>query len=198
VTTATVSSTRWILVAALAYAVCAQADYLFSLSPAEVSRRVYWGSFFPEMLEVGKYVRSRAREGDRIAVLGSEPEIYFYTGLHSATGYIYAYPLMEPQKYAHRMQEEMIHEIESARPEFLVLVVTQFTWFCNPDSDTTILRWADRYWRREYTQIGLANMGDPESVVYLWGDEAAYEDPTTDQYVRVLMRREHRGRGSGE
>jgi len=40
---------------------------------------------------------------DTIAVLGSEPEIYFYSHRISATGYIYTYPLMEPQRYAVQM-----------------------------------------------------------------------------------------------
>jgi hypothetical protein len=38
--------------------------------------------------------------------------------LHSATGYIYTYSLMEPQSHALEMQKEMIAEIEADRPEF--------------------------------------------------------------------------------
>jgi len=45
-------------------------------------------------------------------VLGSEPQIYFYSGRRSATGYLYMYSLTEEQKYALRMQKEMIGEIE--------------------------------------------------------------------------------------
>jgi len=44
---------------------------------------------FPESVEVG-----------RIALIGSEPQIYFYVGLIAATGCIYMYPLMENQPYA--------------------------------------------------------------------------------------------------
>ena len=56
-------------------------------------------------------------------MLGSEPQIYFYSQRRSATGYLYTYPLMEPQPFARRMQEEMIREIESTQPEFVVLVL---------------------------------------------------------------------------
>jgi hypothetical protein len=48
--------------------------------------------------------------GARIADLGSEPEIYFYAHLHSATGYIYTYGLMDEQKYAWTMQRETIRD----------------------------------------------------------------------------------------
>ena len=57
---------------------------------------------------VAGYLRDHTNVGDRIAVLRSEPQIYFYSKRHSATGYIYTYGLMEPQSYARQMQEEMI------------------------------------------------------------------------------------------
>ena len=54
--------------------------------------------------------------------LGSEPEIYFYADRKAATGYIYTYALMEPQRFASQMQAEMIKEVESAHPRYLVFV----------------------------------------------------------------------------
>jgi len=51
-----------------------------------------------------------------VAVIGSEPEIYFYAQRHSATGFIYTYSLMEEQRFALAMQKQMIREIEEAKP----------------------------------------------------------------------------------
>ena len=59
-------------------------------------------------------IKSGSTKNTRVAVLGSEPEILFYSGRRSATGYIYMYPLMEKHSYASRMQEEMIRELEAA------------------------------------------------------------------------------------
>ena len=67
---------------------------------------------------------------------GSEPQIYFYSHRHSATGYIYTYPLMEPQKYARQMQSEMIHEIESAQPKYLISITMSLSWLRLPQSET--------------------------------------------------------------
>jgi len=53
--------------------------------------------------------------GERIAVLGSEPQIYFYAKRRSATGYIYTYPLMEPQPYSKQMATEFKQEVEGAK-----------------------------------------------------------------------------------
>ena len=66
-----------------------------------------------EALEIADYIRARTSPSDRIGVLGSEPEIYFYANRISATGYVYVYGLMEQQRYSVRMQEEMIDELSS-------------------------------------------------------------------------------------
>ena len=87
------------------------------------SRLTYGTNPFPESLKIAQYLKEHTSSEDSIAVLGSEPQIYFYAHRHTATGYIYMYPLMEPQPYALRMQEEMIREIEASRPAYLVFVL---------------------------------------------------------------------------
>lgn len=76
----------------------------------------------------GEYIRTHSSESDEVAVLGSEPAIYFYAHRRSATGYIYMFPLTERQKFAHSMQEQMIGEIARNRPEFLVYVDDGYSW----------------------------------------------------------------------
>ena len=41
---------------------------------------------------------------------------------------------MEPQKYAQQMQQEMIREIEAARPKYLISVAMNYSWLQRPDS----------------------------------------------------------------
>ena len=59
---------------------------------------------------------------DRIAVLGSEPEVLFYADRPSATGYIYMYSLTERQPLAAGMQQELIQDVTATRPLYVVLV----------------------------------------------------------------------------
>src|SRR5256885_10570896 len=129
--------------AALSQPMLAARKFYFEVSPVEASRLCYGPNPFPESVRVAEYLRDHTDVGDTIAVLGSEPQIYFYSKRHSATGYIYTYGLMEPQSYARQIQQEMIREIESARPKFLILVVINKSWLAGPDSDQTILRWGD-------------------------------------------------------
>ena len=92
-----------------------------------------------------------------MAVLGSEPETYFYARRHSATGYIYTYPLTEEQAYASVMQLEFIREVEAAAPEFVVYVLIDRSWLRHAHSDDGIFRWADAYTRDHYSLVGVAD-----------------------------------------
>jgi hypothetical protein len=93
---------------------------------------------FWESVTIVEYVRDHTSSNETIAVLGSEPQIYFYSQRHSTTGYIYTYGLMEPQKYAQQMQQETIREIERARPKYLISVVMNDSWLQGPQSDRRI------------------------------------------------------------
>jgi hypothetical protein len=155
-----------VFAAALTWPIWKESDFFFQGSVREANRMVNGTNPFPESIKIGEFIRSQSDPADRIAVLGSEPEIYFYAHRASATGYIYTYALMEPQPYAHQMQLEMIREIETARPRFLILVVINKSWLAGPDSDQTIFKWADTYSDADYEEIGLINIFDRGTDYY--------------------------------
>ncbi len=180
------------LVAVLA-AACAQPVYArraeyFRLSPDRVSRSIYGENPFPEALEIARYVRERTRPDDTIAVLGSEPEIFFYADRRSATGYIYTYSLLEMQPLARAMQEEMIREIEAARPAYAVWVGVPWSWLPKPGSERLVFDWANFYLRAHYDVCGEIAILGPERTLYLW-DDAAAKAPAGVPRVTVLRRK---------
>jgi 4-amino-4-deoxy-L-arabinose transferase-like glycosyltransferase len=60
----------------------------FDVSPIKACGLIYPENPFLESVRIAGYVREHTGPDDTIAVLGSEPEIYFYAQRHSATGYI--------------------------------------------------------------------------------------------------------------
>jgi hypothetical protein len=147
---------------------------------------IYPDNPFAEAVKIAAYLREHTNPDDTIAVLGSEPEIYFYAQRHSATGYIYTYGLMEPQKYARQMQEEMIHEIESARPKFLVSVVMLNSWLWRPDSERLMFNWANEYGAQNYSPAGLVKIS-PTEVDYSFGDAPPSVEGVTS-YISIHKR----------
>src|ERR1019366_8210588 len=91
-----------------------------ALSPEQAIRSTYGSTLFSETVRVADYLKAHAAPVARVAVLGSEPEIYFYARRRAATGHLYMYPLMEEHPYALKLQEQVIGEIERARPDYVV------------------------------------------------------------------------------
>jgi hypothetical protein len=137
------------------------------MNPNDAARSIYGANPFPDAMEVAHYLRQHSPADSRIAVFGSEPEIYFYSGRHSATGYIYSYGLMESQKYAGRMQEEMAREIERSEPEYIVYVHCPLSWLRTKQSDPWIFSWADQYLNARYELVEPQPAGgSPQLAVY--------------------------------
>jgi hypothetical protein len=171
----------------LGWPLWSEADYFFGRSLAEANRMVNGTNPFLESVKIGEYIRTQSSPLDTIAVLGSEPQIYFYSKRRSATGYIYTYGLMEPQPYAHQMQQEMIRDIETARPKFLVLVVVNKSWLAGRDSDQTIFRWVDSFCDANYEEVGLINISDRGTDYYLSGRPANVTP--TPEHILIYRRK---------
>jgi len=163
--------------------------FFFTATPVEACRMMYGENPFPESIEIGEYIKNHSTEDDKIAVIGSEPQIYFYANRKSATGYIYIYGLMEPQDYASRMQREMIHEIEKARPKYIVFVNVPYSWLVRQNSDMTLLKWAQRYLDLDYRIVGLADINPNGISKVYWNDESTKNGPRSPFNVYVLERR---------
>jgi hypothetical protein len=182
--------------AALVFAAAAASSLIqwsgiyFRLTPAEACRAIYGTNPFPEAVEIGRYLASHTAPGARIAVLGSEPQIYFYSHRHSATGYICTYPLMEPQPQAAEMQKEMIREIEQAEPDYVVFVHVKNSWLQYSDSNPLILGWFGKYQREWLQLVGLVEIQPDEPTSYRWFDQPETNMQTTaESWLAVFKRR---------
>jgi len=173
---------------ALAWPIVAERKFFLEASPAQASRMIYPESPFEESIRVAEYLREHTSPSDTIAVLGSEPQIYFYSDRHSATGYIYGYGLMEPQKYAGQMQQEMIREIERARPKFLIFVVMPDSWLQRPESERSIFNWAAEYTAQNYSVAGFVNMVAPDKTDYYLGT-VPQSVPQLGKYILIYERK---------
>ncbi len=143
---------------------------LAAMTPAQFSHSVYGGNPFPESVRVAQYIRKRTNPGDHIAVLGSEPQIYFYAHRKPATQYIYMYPLMENQPFALRMQEQLIRQVEKSKPPFIVLATAPTSWLARPRSHKLILVWMKLYLEDYYKPVLIADIYR-DGTVWLQGGE---------------------------
>ena len=177
-----------VFAAALMVGIVPQTDYLFAENPQSLCRRFYGANPFPESLEVARFIELHTAATDSIAVIGSEPQIYFYSGRRSATGYIYTYSLMEAHEYSLKMQKEMAAEVERSNPKFIVFVRVATSWLARPDSERFIFQWAGNYVRAHYDLVGIADIIAPDRTVYKWYDDARHYRPLSTANLFVFQR----------
>jgi hypothetical protein len=160
----------------------------FEQTPEEACHALYGGNPFPEAVPIAKYLQEHSTAGETIAILGSEPEIFFHAHRRSATGYIYMYDLMEPHQYALYMQKDMIQEIEAAKPAFLLLVYVDSSWLISKSSNLTVMDWIRDYSSKYYDLAGMTWIM-PNRTEYIWGPEAATRKFDTNLRVAIMKRK---------
>jgi hypothetical protein len=98
------------------------------------------------------------------------------------------YDLMQNHRYALAMQKEAIHQIEAAKPAFLLLVYVDSSWIFSKDSNRSIMDWIGTYWGKYYETAGMAWLM-PDRTEYVWGKEASARQFDTSLRVAILKRK---------
>jgi hypothetical protein len=160
----------------------------FELPIDQASKTLYLAEPFVECQVVGDYIREHSSPQDRIAVIGSEPEIYFYAERHSVSGYIYMYDLVRDQPYAAMMRREFMDDVEALKPRFLVVVNAGTSWMPWPKDAKPFIDWVNVYPAQLYELIGLAAIYQTNSA-YFWDGNGMAEHKDTATSVFLYRRR---------
>ncbi|MDA8431589.1 MAG: glycosyltransferase family 39 protein [Nitrospiraceae bacterium] len=178
-----------VVCAVVVWGVYAGAGYYFREEPAKLSGQIYFPNPFAASPEIARYLDERTSPADRVAVFGSEPQIFFYANRRSASGYIYTYGLMEDHEYARGMQRDMVRQIEVSDPKFIVDVHVPTSWLIHPGSDRYIFGWFNNFVSERYFLTGVVDLISPGATVVKWGGEARDYDMQSPFYVLVYERK---------
>jgi len=167
----------------------ANSHYLFHEKPNDISRRIYGLNPFVESEAIGNFIKSHTNEGDKILVLGSEPQIYFHAERQSATGFIYMYPMMEKHEFNLQMQEQMIEEVKAADPEVIVYVDIRVSWLRKSYSPRRIFAWMmETETGGDYELIGTVEVFS-DTTLYKFTDVAMKNQPESKFRVRIFKKK---------
>jgi hypothetical protein len=155
-----------VFVAAVAVYGVHEREYLLTMRGQDLTRIRYWDHPFVEAVGVGDYIRANTSASDTIGVLGSEPEIFFYAQRKSATGYLYVYGLMEEQKLAESMRQQMLQELTAAHPKYIVFVDVRTSWWVL-SSNQIPLTSAARYLNACYEPIRVIDTDHEQAEISL-------------------------------
>lgn len=163
-------------------------EYLFTRSPYLVSRSIYGANPFPESLEIAKYIKNNSEPGTQIAVFGSEPQICFYADRPSATDYLFMYPLVSQQPFVSQMQQEMMREVQSSSPQYIVFVRVETSWLAEAKTAAPLFTWFEKYLGQNYHQVGVVEMASFFGSNYFWDKEAENHRPLSKNFVLVFRK----------
>lgn len=174
-----------IILAAFSYFLVSENAYLFKTPPQAVTRQVFGENPFIESVPIAAYIKAHSGPDSRIAVLGSEPQIFFYSKRRSATGYAYMNILIDSLK----MQKEACAEIAAAKPEYLVFVNIRISWLLTGASEKYIFYWYKDYVKKYYDIKGVAEIFSPEYTKYVWDKEAENYKPSHGYFINIYKRK---------
>ena len=164
-------------------------EYYLSPDAELISKNIYGSNPFLESPVIAEYIKENSSPEDRIAVLGSEPQICFYADRYSASGHIYTYGLMEDHAYNKTMQQEMISEIEKAKPKFLVICNIGTSWLRRENSPSLIFDWSQTYAQKHYDMVGITDIVSNTETNYKWGAELQTYQPKSENLIYIFKRK---------
>jgi hypothetical protein len=164
-------------------------SYYFKESPASISERAYAGNPFNEAQGIARYISDNTKDTEKVAILGSEPEIYFYANRLAATGYIYMYPLVENQPYNLTMQNDMIAQIEKEKPKFMVFCYFAFSWLLQDKAPSRIFDWINKYSADNYNTVGIDDYFPDSGWQMLWNEDLRNRTGKAQSYIVVFKRK---------
>jgi hypothetical protein len=173
----------------LGLALVGQEYIYFRATPVEACQQIYGSENpFVECIDVARYIGEQTEPQDTVAVVGSEPQIYFYSRRRPATGHILTYSLMESQPYAHQFQEQMINQIEAARPKYVVSVNMPYSWLATPASDPTLRSWFARYRQQQLELVAVVERDAAGRAVFVPRKPTDKELAETPPLISVYRR----------
>ena len=85
--------------------------YYATATPDEIARAEFDLNPFVESPEIAAFLGAHSQSGDRVLIVGSEPQILFLAGRRSATPFIYFYPVFEAFPRHVEFQERIWTEV---------------------------------------------------------------------------------------
>jgi len=149
-----------------------QKNILFKMSSFEIMRHTYGLNPFSESIKLSAYIKKNTNIDDVIAILGSEPQVYYFSKRKSATRFLYMYPLTDEHMYGRVLQAEMIKELENSQPKYILFVNMRSSWLWRKKSSRLLKVWSEDYLDKKYKLCGVVSISRGEKPIYYLNDQA--------------------------
>jgi hypothetical protein len=159
--------TTGIQMAILASLVLFNASYFLRPNHLKIMEQNYHWNGFSELKAIGKELKKRMKPGETLAVLGSEPQLYLYSGATACLPHLYTYPVVRDNPFQAQFQREYIESFDQCRPTYCVVTSSEASWMPNFAQQPFFKNEIMSRIQQRYQLIGRANMGQvPLNIVW--------------------------------
>lgn len=170
--------------------VMANKAYYFHPNYERILRTVYGNNPFPESMEIANYINSHSKPEDGLVLIGSEPQIYFYTNKKCPSRFAYFTALVNNVPEHKEWQREFVRDVEAAKPKYFVFFNHQFSLLVQPNTDKYVFEWSNKYIAENYKLVGLVDMVDGYSTAnYVWNESLNNFKPQGQSQIYVYERK---------
>ncbi len=153
-----------------------------------ILRTTYGNNPFPEAWEIGKFINDNAKPEDGLLLIGSEPQIYFYTKKKAPSKHAYFTAVVNNVPMHKVWQREFAIGAEKEKPKYVVFFNHQLSLLVQANTDNFVFEWANKFIQKNYKVVGVVEMADGQPSNYIWKDAAMNYQPRTPSYVLVFER----------
>lgn len=168
-----------IAVVVFSHSIIPERGLLFQMSPNAVGTALYFPDpfSFAACISVADYIKQHSGKAAKVAVIGSEPQIYFYLNRPAPTEFIYLYYLTERHRFTEQLRNEFTGELEAAAPQYLVYSPSWTSELVSEEARVKLVEWYQHFVHSQYRIIGVVEMGSADRTEYVWGKDAENHKP---------------------
>ncbi len=184
---------RWLIILPFVFIfqiLLANRAYFFEANATEAARIAYGHNPFSESKKLGQYIARTTPDTARLMVLGSEPELYFYSKREPAISAYYMYFLMDGSETASEKQKKLMKEAEDNPPDIIIFVKVSSSWNKAKNADLSLLEWVDDFiLKNKYQMDGVIDIL-PDKSRYIFGRDAIKYKIRSTGYLLVFKKGE--------
>lgn len=164
-------------------------DYYFHPNYERILRTVYGNNPFPEAMGIANWLNANTKPEDGLVVMGSEPELYFYTKKKCPSRHAYFAAIVDNVPEHKQWQREFVSDVEKAKPKYFIFFNHQISLFVQPNTDQYVFEWYNKYITANYNLIGLVDMVDGYTSTYVWREQLNTYQPQAQNRVYIYERK---------
>jgi hypothetical protein len=163
-------------------------EYFTRPNPLKIADEMYHWNGFPELQAIGTALNKRLKPGESIAVLGSEPQLNYYTNTKNSSPHIFTYSLVRSGPHQREFQQQYVKDIFEKQPTYIVISSSAASWAADFEKSSFFKDELFQKVKEQYNLIGRANIGQMPLSIF-WEEELRTKQPPSCPPIFVFRRK---------